>query len=372
VTPYDTTHIGHARTFLTYDVLIRRLRSLGVAVTHVRNVTDVDDSILKRAAETGEDYLELGERFNRIFEADMQRLNALPPDVAPRATQEIANMIRLIEKILARGRGYIRDGTVYCRVSTEPRYGSLSRLDRQQMTDLNRQFDEDPDDPRKEDPLDFPVWKAAAPGEPTWESPWGPGRPGWHIECTAMSDRYLGPRFDLHGGGQDLIFPHHENELVQSSCTFGAFPFADTWMHTGLVAMGGTKMSKSLGNMAFARDLLPKYSADAIRLYLLGEHYQRPLDYEEQGVARAEQLAQRIKEAARSGSNADARDDARAVAGEASFLAALDNNLDTPKAFEVLGALSDQARSDRARDDASPALGSTIRRMAELVGLTLQ
>jgi len=371
-TPYDTTHLGHARTFLVYDVLVRRLMALGARVRHVRNVTDVDDSILAKARAVGEPYLELAERYLRIFDDDMRALNALPPDVVPRATGEIPQMIRLVERILERGHGYVRDGTVYFRAGDVPQYGSLSRFDREQMLRTNREFDEDPDDPRKEQPLDFPVWKAAAPGEPSWSSPWGLGRPGWHIECSAMSEHHLGAPFELHGGGVDLIFPHHENELAQSAGYSGIYPFARTWMHAAVVTMGGIKMSKSLGNMAFARDLLRRYHPDALRLYLLGTHYRAPMEYREEDLAMAEALAERLRQATRARDRAGRRPDPRAEAGRAELLAALDDNLDTPRALATLRRLADAALADQARDDPSPALARAVVELGALLGLTLR
>jgi L-cysteine:1D-myo-inositol 2-amino-2-deoxy-alpha-D-glucopyranoside ligase len=308
----------------------------------------------------------------RIFDQDMRALNAIPPDVAPRATQEIPEMQRLIRAILDKGQAYVRQGTVYFRVASVPQYGSLSRFDRARMLAVNREFSENPDDPLKEDPLDFPIWKAAGPGEPTWDSPWGPGRPGWHIECSAMSERYLGVEFDLHGGGEDLIFPHHENELAQSAGFSGRYPFAHVWMHVGMVHLGGIKMSKSLGNMVFARDLLRRYTPDAIRLYLLRQPYREPLDYDEAELAACEARVQQLRAATEGANSRAARPDSRAETGREAALAALDDNLDTPRALAVLEQLAAQAREDRERDDPSPVLAATIRELGERLGLMLR
>ncbi|MDQ3881249.1 MAG: cysteine--tRNA ligase, partial [Chloroflexota bacterium] len=273
ITPYDSGHLGHAFTYVQFDVLNRYLRHLGHDVRYVQNLTDVDDDMLRRARELGEDYLALGERNVTGFFRDMDALNWLRPDVYPRATHHIPAMQRLIARLLERGHAYRADGFVYFDVASFPTYGALSRIPRDEMLPVANERGNVPDAPGKRDPLDFIVWQPSAPGEPSWTSPWGAGRPGWHIECSAMSMEYLGDRFEIHGGGSDLIFPHHESEIAQSEGATGVRPFVAFWMHTGMVHHEGEKMSKSLGNLVLVRDLLVDYPGDAIRLYLLSHHY---------------------------------------------------------------------------------------------------
>jgi cysteinyl-tRNA synthetase len=252
VTPYDTTHAGHVFTFLTFDILVRFLRYLGVDVTYVQNVTDIDDDILRKAKELGTTWDELGNREIERFLADMGRLNALPFDHFVRATESTPTMIDLIQKLVDRGLAYESGGSVYFSVASDPEFGKLSRIPPGEMLAVANERGNVPDDPNKRDPLDFILWQAAKPGEPTWDSPWGAGRPGWHIECSAMSIQQLGETVDIHGGGADLIFPHHECEIAQSENATGVKPFARLWMHAAMVEYLGEKMSKSLGNLGIA------------------------------------------------------------------------------------------------------------------------
>src|ERR671932_1082357 len=280
VTPYDTTHLGHARCYVVFDLLQRYLRYRGQDVRYVQNVTDVDDDVLRKAREVGLPYLELGNRNLAIFRNDMEALNVLPPAVWPRATVEVPAMLEIAEALVARGLAYERDGNVYFRVAAARDFGALCRWSREQMIARLREERFDPDDPRKEDPLDILMWQAAAPGEPTWESPWGPGRPGWHIECTAMALKYLGTTIDVHGGGEDLIFSHHESERAQAETYTGMRPFVRFWVYAGTVYAGQAKMSKSLRNLVLVRDLLRNHHPDALRLYLLDHHYRDVWEYE--------------------------------------------------------------------------------------------
>ena len=235
ITPYDTGHLGHAATYVTFDVLNRYLRHLGHEVTYVQNLTDVDDDMLRKARELGEDYLELGNRHVASFFAEMAALNWLPPDVYPRATEHIQPMQELIARLLERGHAYVAEGHVYYSVDSFSEYGSLSRIPRAEMLPVANERGNVPEMPGKRDPLDFVLWQPSAPGEPAWPSPWGPGRPGWHVECSAMSMQYLRSRFEIHGGGSDLIFPHHESEVAQSEGATGERPFAEFWMHAAMV-----------------------------------------------------------------------------------------------------------------------------------------
>ena len=292
VTVYDRSHIGHARALVTFDVVYRYLQFLGYDVTFVRNFTDVDDKIINRANERGITSQELSELYIREFNEDMTALGCLPPTHEPRATQHVPEMIAIIQELEAKGLAYAADGDVYFAVDKFPMYGKLShrRLD-DMMAGARIEVDE-----RKHHPMDFALWKSSKPGEPTWDSPWGPGRPGWHIECSAMASKYLGQPFDIHGGGSDLIFPHHENEIAQSEGAKG-MEFAHYWLHNGMVTVEHEKMSKSLGNFLTIADALTKTTPEVLRFVLLSTHYRMPLDFSMQKVEEAEKGLTRIYEA---------------------------------------------------------------------------
>ena len=274
LTVYDFAHIGHARTFIAFDMIRRYLTHRGFDVRFVRNHTDVDDRIIARANEVGEDPLELAERFVQAFDQDMERLNCLPPDVAPRVTREIPVIIEMIETLIDKGHAYSVEGDVFFEVSTFSEYGKLSRI---VLDDLRAGERIDVDD-RKRSPADFALWKSTKPGEPKWDSPWGEGRPGWHIECSAMATKYLGNPLDIHGGGRDLVFPHHENEIAQAECALGS-SFSHYWMHPGPLMTGEEKMSKSLGNFWTIRDSLDVYHPDVIRFFNLTALYRKSISY---------------------------------------------------------------------------------------------
>src|SRR5437870_12304186 len=279
ITPHDTTHLGHAFTYVIFDVLVRTLRASGQPVRYVQNVTDIDDDIIRRARELGTTWEHLAAKETALYEADMAALNVLAPDVFPRASPTIPKVTGLIRRLEAQGHAYQRDGNVYFRVGSVTDYGRLSRLSREEMITLSAQRGADPNDPRKQDPLDFVLWQASAPDEPRWESPWGVGRPGWHIECSAMALEQLGPPVGVHGGGADLIYPHHESEIAQSESATGVRPFARIWVHVGMLGYQGEKMSKALRNLVLIRDLLARYDADSIRVLLLRHHYREPWEY---------------------------------------------------------------------------------------------
>ncbi len=285
-TVYSFVHIGNARTFTSFDTIVRYLRYRGFEVRYVRNYTDVDDKIIKAAKETGEDPIALAARFVGEFEADMTALRLLPPDVSPKVSETIPEIIAIIEKLISRGVAYESKGDVYFEVRKYPDYLKLSK---RKVDDLlsgagDREIiNED----QKRDPLDFALWKAAKPGEPSWSSPWGAGRPGWHIECSAMSSKYLGETFDLHGGGLDLIFPHHENEIAQSEAASGK-TLCNTWMHGGFLDLEGAKMSKSLGNVVRLRDALQRVDAEGLRYFFLSTHYRQQLAFSDKSLADAE------------------------------------------------------------------------------------
>ena len=279
ITPYDAAHIGHAFTYVAFDTLVRFLRHRGHEVVYCQNVTDVDDDVLARAASNGEDYLALGRRETAAYLRDMDALNVARPTVFPKATQEIPAMVELAAELVDGGNAYVVDGTVLFDVTTFPGFGELSELGPAEQRELLAERGGDPDDPRKRHPLDFVVWQRSQPGEPWWDSPWGRGRPGWHLECSAMSRRHLGVTIDLHGGGADLLYPHHESERAQSEAANGA-RFARRWLHTGMVRYQGEKMSKSLGNLVFPRDLVREHEPAAIRLALLAHHWRSAWEWD--------------------------------------------------------------------------------------------
>lgn len=292
VTPYASAHIGHARTAVVYDLLKRYLLHLGYAVTHVSNYTDIDDKIIRRAKEQGVAPLDLSARYIGEYLEDMASLNVLPPDITPRVSESIQDIIDLIGRITANGYAYISSDGVYFSVRKFNRYGALSGRSIDEMRSGARvEVNE-----AKEDPLDFALWKLAKPSEISWDSPWGRGRPGWHIECSAMSLRHLGAGFDIHGGGEDLIFPHHENEIAQSEAALDGQQFVRYWMHSGMVNMSGEKMSKSLGNVMTVRGLLEQYPGQVIRLYLLQTSYEKPLKFSIAGFGQAFTNFERIAE----------------------------------------------------------------------------
>ncbi len=375
VTVYDLCHVGHARSAIVFDVVNRYLRWKGLRVTFVKNFTDVDDKIIRRANEQGVAAHEVSERYIAEYRADMASIGVLPADVEPKATDHIADMIGLIERLVAKGVAYELDGDVYFAVRGFPPYGALSGKN---IEDLETGARVDVDE-RKRDPLDFALWKAAKPGEPAWPSPWGSGRPGWHIECSAMSMRYLGESFDIHGGGEDLIFPHHENEIAQSEAATGR-PFVRSWIHNGFVNLGAEKMSKSLGNALTIRDMVRRHDPEAIRLYLLGTHYRHPVEFSDERIGEAGRALGRLvalkTEAERIGlaGTPAASDDGylleEVAAHRARFETAMDDDFNTPQA---LGVLFDLARVlNGARDQVGRGSGGAhafVAGVTEMVGL---
>lgn len=289
VTVYDFCHLGHARGALVFDVIRRYLEYKGYQVTYVRNFTDIDDKIINRAMEEGCDTGVIARRYIDAYTKDFEKLGVRPADIEPKATENINEMIDMINTLIENGVAYERDGDVFFNVRQFPHYGRLSGRDPDQMRAGARiEIDE-----RKDDPLDFALWKRSKPGEPKWESPWGPGRPGWHIECSVMSRKYLGDTIDIHGGGKDLIFPHHENEIAQSEAATGK-PFVRYWLHNGFVSINQEKMSKSLKNFFTIRDILSKYPAEAIRYFLISTHYRSPIDFTEDRLAEAQKALERV------------------------------------------------------------------------------
>ena len=376
VTVYDLSHIGHARSAIVFDVVNRYLRFKGLRVTLVKNFTDVDDKIIKRANDEGLPATGVSERYIAEYRADMASIGVRPPDIEPKATEHIPEMVALIQRLIVNGVAYVVDGDVYFEVRRFPAYGALSGKN---IEDLEAGARVDVDE-RKRDPLDFALWKAAKPGEPAWPSPWGPGRPGWHIECSAMAMRYLGESFDLHGGGEDLIFPHHENEIAQSEAAT-ARPFVRCWLHNGFVNLGSEKMSKSLGNTLTIRDMVRRHDPEAIRLYLLGTHYRHPLEFSDERIAEAARALGRLSalkaEAGRIAAKGsplppgvDGGLSDEVAAQRARFEAAMDDDFNTPQA---LGVLFDLARVlNTARDQmthGAAGAGPFLRGVAELSSL---
>lgn len=371
VTVYDRSHIGHARALVTFDVIYRYLKFLGYDVTFVRNFTDVDDKIINRANERGITAQELSELYIREFNEDVIALRCLPPTYEPRATQHIPEMIEIIQELEAKGLAYAADGDVYFAVDKFPGYGKLShrRLD-DMMAGARVEVDE-----RKHHPMDFALWKGSKPGEPTWDSPWGPGRPGWHLECSAMSSKYLGQPFDIHGGGSDLIFPHHENEIAQSEGAKGC-EFARYWIHNGMVTVEQEKMSKSLGNFLTISEVLTKTTPEALRLVLLSTHYRMPLDFSMQKVEEAEKGLTRIYETlarvdAALGISSSPADELRTPNPELGtrFREAMDDDCNTARA---LGVIFDSIRDlNRALDAGQTVEVPVIRQGLAAIGSVL-
>jgi cysteinyl-tRNA synthetase len=340
VTVYDYSHVGHAKMLIVFDTIARYLRFAGYTVTFVRNFTDIDDKIIRRANQEGVPAREISERYIAAFREDVTALGAILPDVEPKATDHVPEMVGLIERLVASGHAYTVQGDVYFDVRSYPPYGKLSGKN---LDDLLAGARVDVDE-RKRDPRDFALWKSAKPGEPSWPSPWGPGRPGWHIECSAMATRYLGNSLDIHGGGEDLIFPHHECEIAQIEAVTHV-PFARLWVHNGFINMGKEKMSKSLGNTLLIREVVKRHDADALRLWILGTHYRHLLEWSEERVEEAARalgrLTRLVDDAATLGTAPGPLPEAFAgFAGR--FTAAMDDDFNTPQA---LGALFDFARA---------------------------
>ena len=346
ITPYDAAHLGHAFVYLTFDVLQRLLRDQGMETRCVRNVTDVDDDILRKARQLCVHYLDLAAREMARFERDMRLINLHPVYNEPRATGAIAEIVTLVDALVNAGHAYVVDGWVYFNVHSAPSFGHVSHFSREEMIFLAGVHGGNPDDPRKRDPLDFVLWQPSLEDEPAWESRFGPGRPGWHIECSALAMRDLGSTVDIHGGGRDLVFPHHECEAVQSEAVTG-LPFVRFWVHVGLVGYEGTKMSKSLGNLVFVSDLAERSEPAAVRLALLQQHYRHDWEWHDELLGRAQSRLATWRSSL-GGRSSDVVDQVRA---------ALDDDLNTPEAL-------------RAVDEAALA-GANVAPAAELLGVTL-
>ena len=339
ITPYDVTHLGHAFLYTSFDVVVRYLRYLGYTVTYVQNITDIDDDILKKAKEMKKNWRVLGEENAQNFLSDQKWLNNVVPDYMPRATDYIPEMIVIIQKLIKKGFAYESGQSVYFSVKKDKEYGKLSKLSRKKMFLIANERGNNPDDKNKRDPLDFILWQATKKGEPSWTSPWGLGRPGWHIECSAMSGKLLGNTVDIHGGGSDLIFPHHESEIAQSEHANGK-PFVRFWMHTGMLKYKGEKMSKSLGNMVFIEDLKKKHSANVIRVFLLSHHYRAVCECFEDAMGGATATTELLKDVFKRQSG---QGKVLSVAlYEKRFFEFLNDDINTPKAIRTLEELSNK------------------------------
>ncbi len=363
MTVYDYCHVGHARVMVVFDTVLRWLRAQGYAVTYVRNITDIDDKIIRRAQEKGEDFRELTARFIQAMNEDLAALDILPPTHEPRATEAMADMIALIQTLLDKGYAYVGgSGDVYYDVSRFDRYGQLAN---KKLDDLRAGARVEVEE-AKADPLDFVLWKAAKPGEPSWPSPWGAGRPGWHIECSAMSTRCLGEHFDIHGGGMDLKFPHHENEIAQSEAASGQ-RCVNLWMHNGFVQVNEEKMSKSLGNFFTVREVLQRYAPEVVRLFILTSHYRGPLNYADENLEHAKSSLTRLYTALRGLPRGAAPIE---ESWRERFAQAMDDDFNTPEALAVLFDLAREINRLRTEDEAAAArLGASLRQLGELLGL---
>jgi cysteinyl-tRNA synthetase len=373
ITPYSSSHIGHAMSYIVFDVVRRYLEYRGYRIKHVQNFTDIDDKIIARSNEQGISATQLAEKYIAEFFEDMDQLNVQRAHIYPRATGELIGIIALVSGLIEKGYAYILGGDVYYRVNRKADYGKLSHRTLDEMRSGARIEV----DANKENPLDFALWKAAKPGEPSWDSPWGKGRPGWHIECSAMSTRYLGDQIDIHGGGLDLIFPHHENEIAQSEAYSDKVPFAKYWMHNGLLQLGGEKMSKSIGNLVTIKEALDQYGADGLRMFVLGSHYRGPLTYTEDSVGSAQRGVERLRLAMQShqtGGEGTPEMRTAAAKAQSGFVDAMDDDFNTSAA---VAALYDLAREiNRAREQGLDATGISpaqdkLLELCQVLGLTL-
>lgn len=367
ITVYDLCHIGHGRTFISFDVVARYLRFLGYSLKYVRNITDIDDKIIKRAAENGEAFNDFTDRMIAEMHADFDTLGILPPDLEPRATHHIAEIVEIVQQLIDREHAYVAvNGDVMFSVESDKDYGLLSRQDLDQLQAGARVEVADV----KRNPMDFVLWKMSKEGEPSWPSPWGNGRPGWHIECSAMNCKQLGSHFDIHGGGSDLMFPHHENEIAQSTCAHDG-PYVNTWMHSGMVMIDREKMSKSLDNFFTVRDVLKYYDAESVRYFLMSGHYRSQLNYSEENLKLARTSMERLYTALR-GTDVNASP-AGGEAFEARFRAAMDDDFNTPEAYSVLFDMArDINRLKNENPEAANGLAAELRRLAGILGLLAQ
>ncbi len=366
VTVYDLCHFGHALCYVSFDVVRRYLEYRGYRVKYVQNFTDIDDKIINRARERGIAWKDLVEKYIVEYFTDTDALNIKRATIYPRATEEIPRILEVIRVLLEKGHAYQSDGSVYFRVKSFPEYGKLTH---QSADDMRVTATAEAE--KKEDPLDFALWKAVKPGEPSWPSPWGDGRPGWHIECTAMSTGHLGNSLDIHGGGQDLIFPHHENEIAQSECYTGVVPFVRTWMHNGFLQLGTDKMSKSLGNLVTIKEALARNSSDAIRLFIISSYYRMPLKYSTEALDAAENGLDRLRQALKAeGKPGGAMLDAAPFT--ARFVEYMDDDFNAPQAVAAMFDLVREINRGNEKGLDIRDAQNTLRELAGVIGFTLQ
>ncbi len=371
ITPYDTTHLGHAFTYISFDVLSRYLRFKGFDVLYTQNVTDIDDDILKRADLERKDWKKLGEFWTKKFLHDMKALNVIPPTHYVKATESMETIISMVQALEKNNFAYERKGYVYFRVNAFKHYGKLSRLNQLQMLHLLKERGGDPNDPLKEEPLDFLLWQKSKKNEPAWKSPWGKGRPGWHIECSSMIYDYLGEQIDIHGGGRDLVYPHHESEIAQSESFINKKPFVRTWMHTAMLMHEGEKMSKSLGNLIMVSDLLKTYSPNAIRYVLLSHHYRRPWEFDLNELIQAEDLCKKIQKITKGKKSFTKYEQAAENEGKTTsylvqFKQSMEDDLDTPAVMELIAKLV--KKIDRSRNTKKAEIDLKV--ILEVMGFT--
>ena len=365
ITPYSSSHIGHAMSAVSFDVVRRYLEFRGFSVKHVQNFTDIDDKMIAAANERGIEVSDLAYVNIQEYIDAMGELNVAPAHEYPRATQEIDKIVEIIQSLIDKGYAYDVDGDVYFRVRRDEDYGKLSHRSIDDLLSGARvEIDE-----RKEDVLDFALWKSQKPDEPAWDSPWGPGRPGWHIECTAMSIKYLGESIDIHGGGEDLVFPHHENEIAQSESFTDVEPFARFWLHNGMLRLGVEKMSKSLGNIISLPEALDKFEPQALRLFFLSSHYRSPLFYSEEVVHSQERAIRRLRQAVRVESGSGPSVDAEA--SRTRFIEAMDDDLNTPRALAAMFDLAREINRGRETDADVSDAQQTLADLASVLGLDL-
>ena len=369
ITPYDVGHLGHALTFVTFDTVRRYLEFLSYDVRHVQNITDIDDDMVRKGRELGISIPELTDRNHSIYLREMDALNVQRPIVFPRVSEYMPQIIALIEELMARGHAYVVDGYVFFDAKTAPRFGALNGLTIEQLRTSPPRSDSIPDEPHhlKRDPLDFLLWQPCTDADAHWDSPWSVGRPGWHVECSAMARANLGPRIDIHGGGKDLRYPHHESEIVQSECASGETPYVGIWMHVGTLMLEGVKMSKSLGNLVKVSELLAAgHSPDAIRLSLLATHYRADHDWTEAELQHFEERAATLRRAVESPGGAPDR--LRVEPRRLQFMDAMDDDFDTPKAVAIIGAIADDILAGRLHGETAVP---TLVELAGVLGLRL-
>ena len=367
VTAYDECHIGHAMSYIVFDVIRRYLEFRGYKVKYVQNFTDIDDKIISRATQVGVTASELANKYVARYFDDMDALNIRRADIYPKATEEIPKIIEIIESLISKGYAYESEGSVYFRVRNFPGYGKLSRQNLAEMLSSLSTCEAG-----KEYPLDFALWKEAKPGEPFWHSPWGNGRPGWHIECSAMALQYLRDSIDIHGGGQDLIFPHHENEIAQSESFTGVVPFVRYWLHNGLMQLGEQKVSKSTGNLVTVKELLSRFSPDAIRLFVLSSHYRNPLTYSEEALEASEHGAERLRQAVNQRNDNGGAGSLDSEPFKQKFIEAMDDDFSTAQAVATLFELAREINRGREQAINVTEAQGALTELAEILGLTLE